>query len=38
MDILSEAEDRVTELPMPQDERLPRAATDLLVNQAGQRQ
>lgn len=33
MEILSEAEHRVTELPMPQDERLSRVATDLLVNQ-----
>lgn len=33
MEILSEAEHRMTELPMPQDERLFRAATDLLINQ-----
>ncbi|MCA6998298.1 AraC family transcriptional regulator [Dickeya solani] len=33
MEILSEAEHRVTELPMPQDERLSRVAADLLVNQ-----
>lgn len=33
MEILSEAEHQMTELPMPQDERLSRVATELLVNQ-----
>lgn len=33
MEILSEAEHRMTELPMPQDERLSRIASELLVNQ-----
>jgi len=36
MEILSETEPLVTELPMPQDERLARAARELLVNQRWQ--